>query len=100
MPEKALKDVYKVNNECSCCCADIGSIIDNSELCVDFSQVYESEKAAQEALSYLSTKAREAETEPCKIVSEIKEVNGDYQLDVKFTFSCQAETMIFQLSTR
>lgn len=100
MSDKALKCNTEESNECSCCCADVGTIIDNSELSVDFSQVYESETAAQEALAYLTAKAREAETDPCEISSEIKEVNGKYQLDAKFTFSCQAETMIFQLSTR
>ncbi|WP_249961478.1 YfcZ/YiiS family protein [Histophilus somni] len=84
----------------ACCCADVGTIIDNSELSVDFSQVYENETIAQEALAYLTEKARKAETESCDIRSEIKEVNGNYRLNATFTFSCQAETLIFQLSIR
>lgn len=90
----------KANESPMCCCVDVGTIIDNSECAVDFSQVYTTEAEAKEALAYLTSKARAAESEPCKITSEIKAVGNGYKLNACFDFSCQAETMIFQLSTR
>ncbi len=59
-----------------------------------------SEEQAQQALDYLTEKAKAAESEPCKITSEITQVDGGYQLKAAFEFCCQAEAMIFQLSTR
>lgn len=90
----------KANESPMCCCVDVGTIIDNSECAVDFSQVYTTEAEAKEALAYLTSKARAAESEPCKITSDIKAVGNGYELNACFDFSCQAETMIFQLSTR
>ncbi|KMK52202.1 hypothetical protein RO21_02075 [[Actinobacillus] muris] len=90
----------KLNETPACCCVDVGTIIDNSECAVDFSQVYASQADAEAALAYLTEKARAAESEPCEISSEIKAVEGGYELVARFDFSCQAETMIFQLSLR
>lgn len=98
MAEKTLQ--CKAEEVKACCCVDVGTIIDNSDLAVDFSQIYATEELAKEALTYLTEKAREAETDPCEITSNIYAVENGYQLDAKFVFSCQAETMIFQLSTR
>ena len=84
----------------ACCCVDVGTIIDGSDCAVDFSQVYADENLAQEALAYLTQKARDAESDPAVIESEIRKVETGYQLNAKFEFSCQAEAMIFQLSTR
>ncbi|MDA3977800.1 MULTISPECIES: YfcZ/YiiS family protein [Gallibacterium] len=83
-----------------CCCVDVGTVIDNEDCGVNFSQVYATEEQAKEALAYLTEKARAAESDPCEITSEIVAVDGGYQLNASFTFCCQAETMIFQLSTR
>lgn len=90
----------KANESPMCCCVDVGTIIDNSERAVDFSQCYATEADAQDALAYLTSKARVAQSEPCEITSNIKAVENGYELTACFTFSCQAETMIFQLSTR
>lgn len=84
----------------ACCCVDVGTIIDGSDHCVDFEQVYAAESLAQEAFAYLEGKARAAESEPCQIQHEINAVDGGYLLKASFDFSCQAEAMIFQLSTR
>lgn len=84
----------------ACCCVDVGTVIDNEDCGVDFQQVYSSEQQAQEALAYLTDKARQAETDPCEITSEISQVAEGYELKAHFLFSCQAESMIFQLSTR
>lgn len=83
-----------------CCCVDVGTVIDNEDCSVNFAQVYASEEQAQQALDYLTEKAKAAESEPCKITNEISQVDGGYQLKAEFNFCCQAEAMIFQLSTR
>ena len=84
----------------ACCCVDVGTIIDGSDCTVDFSQVYADQTQAEQALAYLTQKARDAESDPAIIESEISQVESGYQLKAKFEFSCQAEAMIFQLSTR
>lgn len=90
----------KANETAACCCVDVGTIIDGEERAVDFSQVYESEAQAQAALDYLTQKAEAAANEPCQIKSSIKAVENGYELQANFEFSCQVESMIFQLSTR
>lgn len=90
----------KANESPMCCCVDVGTIIDNSDCSVDFSHVYATQAEAEDALSYLTSKARAAESEPCVITSQIREVSQGFELIARFGFSCQAETMIFQLSTR
>ncbi|MDO4626071.1 MAG: YfcZ/YiiS family protein [Pasteurellaceae bacterium] len=94
------KNLCKAEEVKACCCVDVGTIIDGSDCGVDFEQVYATEELAQQALDYLTEKARAAESEPCQITSRIQSVDGGYQLTAHFEFSCQAETMIFQLSTR
>lgn len=84
----------------ACCCVDVGTIIDGSDRTVDFEQVYATEQLAQDALNYLTEKARSAQSEPCQIQSNISAVENGFQLTATFEFSCQAEAMIFQLSTR
>lgn len=87
--------------ECvGCNTFDVGSILDNSEREAKIERVYSNEQEAQQALEALIQKAREVESEPCEINSEIKAVDEGYLLDATFTFSCQAEVVIFQLATR
>lgn len=87
--------------ECvSCNTFDVGSILDNSEREAKVSQVYATEEEAQQALQRLTQKARDIESDECQISSEIKAVDGGYQLDAVFSFSCQAEVIIFQLGIR
>lgn len=90
----------KANETAACCCVDVGTVIDNSDCAVDFEQIYATESEAQDALAYLTSKARAAESEPCKISSQINAVEGGYKLNANFEFAYQVETMIFQLSTR
>lgn len=90
----------KASESPMCCCVDVGTIIDNSDCAVDFTQVYATQAEAEEALSYLTSKAKAAESEPCVITSQINAVENGFELVARFDFSCQAETMIFQLSTR
>lgn len=90
----------KAEEVSACCCVDVGTVIDNTDLTVLFSQTYETEEQAKEALIYLTEKAEKSAQTECKIESKIEKMDDGYKLDASFTFDCQAETMIFQLSTR
>ena len=59
-----------------CCCMDVGT------------------------LAALSVKARNVESEPCQINPTFTDVDGGVQLDIDFVFSCEAESLIFQLGLR
>ena len=83
-----------------CCCIDVGSIIDNTDCTASYSRVFADKAQADETLAALSAKAREVESEPCQIAPRYTEVDEGVRLDIDFVFSCQAETMIFQLGLR
>lgn len=86
--------------ECTGCNTfDVGSILDNSEVTAQVERVYGSEAKAQEALARLNAKAKEVD-EGYQVESQIDAVEGGFKLDANFTFSCQAEVVIFQLGTR
>lgn len=87
--------------ECvGCNTFDVGSILDNSERDVNIERQYASQQEAEQALAKFTQKARDVENEPCQIHSEITPTENGYQLKATFTFSCQAEVVIFQLATR
>lgn len=87
--------------ECvGCNTFDVGSILDNSEVVAPFERVYETQAEAEEVLVKLTQKARDVESEPCQIQSEISPVESGFLLKTTFTFSCQAEVVIFQLGIR
>ncbi|AHG74723.1 DUF406 family protein [Mannheimia varigena] len=87
--------------ECEGCNTfDVGSILDNSETVASIKRTYETEDEAQAALEKFTQKARDVESEPCEIESEIYPVQGGFELNANFKFSCQAEVVIFQLGTR
>lgn len=90
----------KLSETPACCCVDVGTVIDNSDRAVDFSQIYSSEADAKEALDYLISKARAAESDPCQIESDVKAVENGWFATARFEFAYQVEAMIFQLSTR
>ena len=83
-----------------CCCMDVGTIMDNSDCTASYSRVFETRAQAEETLAALTEKARGVESEPCKITPVFKDVDGGVQLDIDFVFSCEAETLIFQLGLR
>ncbi|WP_410014170.1 YfcZ/YiiS family protein [Sodalis sp. C49] len=93
-------------NKCSaeetaaCCCVDVGTIIDNEDCTASFSKVFEQRQEAEAMLAMLTEKARAVESDPCDISSRIEPVKGGVELNADFTFSCQAETLIFQLGLR
>ena len=93
-------------NKCSasetaaCCCVDVGTVLDNTDCTASWSEVFADRQAAEAMLAVLSHKAREVESDPCDIRAEFSEESSGVRLNVDFTFSCQAETMIFELGLR
>lgn len=83
-----------------CCCMDVGTIVDNTDCTASYSRVFANRAEAEQTLAALSEKARNVESEPCQINPTFTDVNGGVQLDIDFVFSCEAESLIFQLGLR
>ncbi|MEY1189975.1 YfcZ/YiiS family protein [Klebsiella pneumoniae] len=83
-----------------CCCMDVGTIVDNTDCTASYSRVFANRAEAEQALAALSEKARNVESEPCQINPTFTDVDGGVQLDIDFVFSCEAESLIFQLGLR
>lgn len=94
------------NNKCNmnevttCCCVDVGTVIDNSDCKTPYQKIFPTQKEADNTLTKLTEKANAIASEPCQITSRIETVTSGIQLSAEFTFSCQAENMIFQLALR
>ena len=88
------------NETAACCCVDVGTIMDNTDCTASWSQLYKTRQQAEEGLAILTEKARQVESEPCVIEARFSEQPDGVLLEADFTFSCQAETMIFQLGLR
>ena len=84
----------------ACCCVDVGTVMDNTDCTASYSEEFERREQAEAMLRTLTDKARAVESEPCLIESRFSETPAGVTLDCEFTFSCQAETMIFQLGLR
>ncbi|ATO33939.1 hypothetical protein DZA65_03021 [Dickeya dianthicola] len=93
-------------NKCSaeetaaCCCVDVGTVMDNTDCTASYSRVFTHHSDAEQTQQQLTEKARSVESEPCVIDARLSEAEGGFKLDMDFTFSCQAETLIFQLGLR
>lgn len=85
---------------CPDCAVEVGTIFDGEDRTVAVSQLYATEDLAQQALADYTAKARDVESDPCRIDSRISPADGGYRLDAEFEFSCQAEKVIFQFKTR
>ncbi|EPR1040816.1 YfcZ/YiiS family protein [Klebsiella pneumoniae] len=83
-----------------CCCMDVGTIVDNTDCTASYSRVFANRAEAEQTLAALSEKARNVESEPCQINPTFTYVDGGVQLDIDFVFSCEAESLIFQLGLR
>lgn len=83
-----------------CCCMDVGTIVDNTDCTASYSRVFANRAEAEQMLAALSEKARSVESEPCKINPVFADVDGSVKLDIDFVFSCEAESLIFQLGLR
>lgn len=84
----------------ACCCVDVGTVMDNSDCKATYQHTFPQRSEAEAMLASLTAKAREVESEPCLIESAFSETAEGVVLDCSFTFSCQAETLIFQLGLR
>ena len=83
-----------------CCCMDVGTIVDNTDCTASYSRVFANRAEAEQTLAALSEKARNVDSEPCQINPTFTDVDGGVQLDIDFVFSCEAESLIFQLGLR
>ena len=83
-----------------CCCMDVGTIVDNTDCTASYSRLFANRAEAEQTLAALSEKARNVESEPCQINPTFTDVDGGVQLDIDFVFSCEAESLIFQLGLR
>ncbi|HDU2709584.1 TPA: YfcZ/YiiS family protein [Klebsiella pneumoniae] len=83
-----------------CCCMDVGTIVDNTDCIASYSHVFANRAEAEQTLAALSEEARNVESEPCQINPTFTDVDGGVQLDIDFVFSCEAESLIFQLGLR
>ncbi|HBR1156235.1 TPA: YfcZ/YiiS family protein [Klebsiella pneumoniae] len=83
-----------------CCCMDVGTIVDNTDCTASYSRVFANRAEAEQTLAALSEKARNVESEPCQINPTFTDVDGGVQLVIDFVFSCEAESLIFQLGLR
>ena len=83
-----------------CCCMDVGTIVDNTDCTASYSRVFANRAEAEQTLAALSEKARNVESEQCQINPTFTDVDGGVQLDIDFVFSCEAESLIFQLGLR
>ncbi|GMW52893.1 TPA: YfcZ/YiiS family protein [Klebsiella pneumoniae] len=83
-----------------CCCMDVGTIVDNTDCTASYSRVFANRAEAEQTLAALSEKARNVESEPCQSNPTFTDVDGGVQLDIDFVFSCEAESLIFQLGLR
>ncbi|EPK5051262.1 YfcZ/YiiS family protein [Klebsiella pneumoniae] len=83
-----------------CCCMDVGTIVDNTDCTASYSRVFANRAEAEQTLAALSEKARNVESEPCQINPTFTDVDGGVLLDIDFVFSCEAESLIFQLGLR
>ncbi|WP_109217103.1 YfcZ/YiiS family protein [Klebsiella pneumoniae] len=83
-----------------CCCMDVGTIVDNTDCTASYNRVFANRAEAEQTLAALSEKARNVESEPCQINPTFTDVDGGVQLDIDFVFSCEAESLIFQLGLR
>ena len=84
----------------ACCCIDVGTIIDNSDCTATYQNLFATGAEAQAALKDLTALAHRIESDPCEINSRFDEVEGGVELIADFTFSCQIESINFQLALR
>lgn len=84
----------------ACCCVDVGTIIDNTDCTASYQNVFPSQAEAETALTELTARARKVESDPCAISHEFNDVENGVALSASFIFSCQIESINFQLSLR
>ncbi|ATM86654.1 YfcZ/YiiS family protein [Yersinia massiliensis] len=98
--DRPIKNRCSAEETAACCCVDVGTVMDNTDCTASYSCVFDNRADAEAMLKSLTEKARAVESEPCLIEHKLEDVEGGVRLTIDFTFSCQAETMIFQLGLR
>lgn len=95
-----MKDVV---DKCSTkgCAIDIGTVIDNDNCTSKFSRFFATREEAESFMTKLKELAAAASSadEGASVAYKIKDLR-QVELDAAFTFSCQAEMIIFELSLR
>lgn len=95
-----MKDVV---DKCSTkgCAIDIGTVIDNDN-CTSKFRAFATREEAESFMTKLKELAAAASSadEGASVAYKIKDLEGQVELDAAFTFSCQAEMIIFELSLR
>ncbi|SRP26185.1 DUF406 domain-containing protein [Shigella flexneri] len=93
-----MKDVV---DKCSTkgCAIDIGTVIDNDNCTSKFSRFFATREEAESFMTKLKELAAAASSAD-EVAYKIKDLEGQVELDAAFTFSCQAEMIIFELSLR
>ncbi|MGL4905152.1 MAG: YfcZ/YiiS family protein [Plesiomonas sp.] len=94
------ENICRVQETAACCCVDVGTILDNTDCTAKVEQQFATRADAEAFLAKLTKKARDIESDACEITSSLTDNAEGAQLNADFTFSCQAETMIFQLALR
>ncbi|MGL5007920.1 MAG: YfcZ/YiiS family protein [Plesiomonas sp.] len=94
------ENTCRVQETAACCCVDVGTILDNTDCTAKVEQQFANRADAEAFLEQLTEKARDIESDACEITSTLTDNANGVQLHAEFTFSCQAETMIFQLALR
>jgi uncharacterized protein (TIGR00743 family) len=68
---------------------DVGTIVDNTDCTASYSRVFANRAEAEQTLAALSEKARNVESEPCKINPTFTDVDGGVQLDIDFVLAAK-----------
>ncbi|WP_386687399.1 YfcZ/YiiS family protein [Lonepinella sp. MS14437] len=70
---------------------------DGSSSAVQISQFFATQQDAEQALQYFIQKAKQVESEPCEIHSEIQQIDNTIVLNMQITFCCEVEAVLFQM---
>jgi uncharacterized protein (TIGR00743 family) len=84
----------------ACLSLETSMLIDGSVLTFEFEKEYASEQQAKQALEKATQKATQVASEPCQITSTITNQSNNFLLKSSFTFTNQAEMMIFEMFAR
>lgn len=82
------------------CKPSSSAMFDNADSQIQIEQFYPTQQQAEQTLATLIKKAKEIENEPCQITHHIQPTQEGVILSATFTFSCQAEAVIFQMKLR
>ncbi|XNM74615.1 DUF406 domain-containing protein [Escherichia coli] len=94
-----MKDVV---DKCSTkgCAIDIGTVIDNDN-CTSNLRFFATREEAESFMTKLKELAAASSAdEGASVAYKIKDLEGQVELDAAFTYQCQAEMIIFELSLR